>query len=131
MLLKLLTYSGLLFSGTPKNHFKKIRSRKDLHGLIDIHHIIPREFKCHPTIRFSKYNIEDGYNLMFLPTSKGIKTLNTHTDRPDHSSGHTEYNKYVKSVLNEMFMERKTSEYNMCELNKILRENMRHLTCPW
>jgi len=131
MLFKLLTYSGLLFCGTPKNHFKKIRTRKNLNGLIDIHHIIPREFKRHPTIKFSKYNIEDGYNLMFLPTSKGIKMLNTHIDRPVHTNGHSEYNKYMRTILNEMFLERKTSEYNMCKLNKILRQNMRHLNCPW
>ena len=131
MLIKLLTYSGLLFSGTPKNHFKKLRIRKELSGLIDIHHIVPKEFKRHPTIRFSKYNIEDGYNLMFLPTSKGKKILNTHNDRPDHSAGHASYNIYVGTLLDEMFMQGKTSECNMCKLNKKLRESMRHLDCVW
>ena len=131
MLFKVLTYSGLLFSGAPKNHFKKIRTRNNLNGLLDIHHIIPKEFKRHPTVLFSKYNIEDGYNLIFLPTSKGIRMLNTHYDRPDHSGGHSEYNKYIGTVLDKMFCESKTSQYNMCKLNKILRQSMRHLNCPW
>jgi hypothetical protein len=34
-------------------------------------------------------------------------------------------------ILDEMFMESKTSEFNMCKLNKKLRLNMRHLNCPW
>ena len=131
MLLKLLTYSGLLFSGTPHRHFKRVRLNKDLSGLVDIHHIVPREFRRHPTIHLSKYDIEDGYNLMFLPTKKGSIILNTHIDRPVHYNGHRIYNRYVGTILDAMFLESKTSEYNMCKLNKILRENMRHLDCPW
>lgn len=131
MLFKVLTYSGLLFSGMPKRNFQNIRNKKNLTGLVDIHHIVPREFRYHPTIKFSNYDIENGYNLMFLPTSKGSCILNTHVDRPVHYNGHRIYNKYIGMILDEMFMERKTSEFNMCKLNKKLRLNMRHLDCPW
>lgn len=128
---KLLTYSGLLFSGKPHREFKRIRVNQNLSGLVDIHHILPKEFRYHPTILFSKYNLEDGYNLMFLPTSKGSCILNTHIDRPVHYNRHRSYNRYVGTILDEMFLESKTSEFNMCKLNKILRQNMRHLNCPW
>ena len=131
MLLKLLTYSGLLFSGIPKRRFQNIRTRKNLNGLVDIHHIVPLEFRYHPTVLFSEYNIEDGCNLMFLPTLKGSIVLNVHKDRPVHFDGHRKYNKYVGMLLDEMFVESKTSEYNMCKLNKNLKQSMRHLNCPW
>ena len=131
MLFKLLTYSGLLFSGMPKYNFQRVRHNKDLNSLVNIHHIIPKKFWYHPTILFSKYDIEDGYNLMFLPTKKGSIILNTHIDRPVHYNGHRIYNRYVGTVLDEMFLERKTSEYNLCKLNKKLKQNMRHLNCPW
>jgi hypothetical protein len=128
---RLLTYSSLLFSGMPKRTFRNMREKKNLKGLLDIHHIIPREFKKHPTIVFSKYDIENGYNLMFLPTHKGSNNLNIHSDRPIHSNGHIEYNMYVKKLLNEMFNNNLISEKDICELNLHLRQNMRHLDCPW
>ena len=131
MLFKILTYSSLLFFNTPKYHFKKTRIKKNLKGLVDIHHIIPREFKKHPTILFSNYDIENGYNLMFLPTHKGSINLNLHNDRPIHSNGHVKYNIYVKNILNEMYNNNNISEHNICILNHHLKSNMRHLNCPW
>ena len=128
---RLLTYSSLLFSGMPKRKFRYMREKKNLKGLIDIHHIIPREFKKHPSIIFSKYDIENGYNLMFLPTHKGSVKLNIHLDRPIHSNGHVEYNIYVKKLLNEMLNNNQISEKDLCKLNLYLRQNMRHLNCTW
>ena len=89
---------------------KYIKNYLEYHGLIqgewiacevcsktsvDIHHIIPREFRYHPTVVLSNYDIENGYNLMFLPTSKGACILNLHTDRPKHFNCHRRYNRYV------------------------------------
>jgi len=45
--------------------------------------------------------------------------------------GHPRYNSYVASVIDQMFLEKQTSEYNMCKLNKKLRQSMRHLDIPW
>ena len=102
-----------------------------MNELVNLHHIIPREFTYHPTVLLSNYDIENGYNLMFLPTLKGWSTLNTHHDRPPHYNGHIKYNRYIATVLDEMFLESKTNEYNLCKLNKKLKQNMRHLNCPW
>jgi len=131
MMFKLLTYSGLLFSYVPKSTFRSTRTERNLQGLIDIHHIIPRQLRNHPTIVLSKYNIENGYNFMFLPTNVGVDKLNIHKNRPIHIRGHPRYNSYVASVLDQMFLEKQTSEYNMCKLNKKLRQSMRHLDIPW
>jgi len=126
-----MTYSGLLFSGLSRNDFRNTRNRRNLKELVDIHHIVPREFTYHPTILLSNYDIENGYNLIFLPTSKGACILNIHQDRPKHYNGHTKYNRYVATILDKMFIESKTNQYNLCKLNKKLKQNMRHLNIPW
>jgi hypothetical protein len=131
MLFKLLTYSGLLFTGLSRKDFCNTRNKKDLRGLVEIHHIIPQEFRYHPTIIVSNYNIENGYNLMFLPTSNGGVQLNIHKDRPIHHHGHIKYNKYIEKTLDDMFREQKTNEYNLCKLNKELKQNLRHCDIPW
>lgn len=130
-MLKLLTYSCLLFSGKNHAYFKKTRNRRGLQELIQIHHIIPREFRRHPTIVYSDYDIENGYNLMFLPTNKGAEYLNLHIDRPIHDGGHLQYNRYVGIALDKMFAQDKTRQHHLCELNLELKENMRHLSIPW
>lgn len=130
-MLKLLTYSCLLFSGKNRAYFKNARNRRSLQEKVQIHHIIPREFKRHPTILFSDYEIENGYNMMFLPTDKGSECFNLHIDRPLHYRGHLRYNRYVGIILDEMLIEDKTSEEDLCKFNQYLRENMRHLEIPW
>ena len=131
MLINLLTYSALLHSGLIRKYFYRFRDDKYLKGLVSVHHIIPREFRNHDVIKISKYDIENGYNLMFLPTNHAQNKLILHKDRPVHSNGHHKYNKYVKNILDKMFEENKVSEHNLCELNKELKHNMRHLNCPW
>lgn len=134
MLFKILTYSGLLFYNIHKSSFRNIRSKKNLTGLIEIHHIVPRQFKRHPTVILSNYDIENGYNFIFLPNKKGEKILNIHSDRPIHNNGHMEYNYYVKEKLDNIFNEhdkKDNLQYLMCELNIELRQNMRHLDIPW
>ena len=127
----LLIYSGLLFSGLSRSNFKSIKKRYKLGDKVQIHHIIPREFKYHPVISFSEYEIENGYNMMFLPTYKGLEKLKLHSDRPIHESGHTKYNSYVGSILDKMLKDEKYYEDDMCLLNIHLKENMRHLNIPW
>lgn len=134
MIFKILTYSGLLFYNTHKSSFRNIRRKKNLTGLIEVHHIVPRQFKRHPTIIFSNYDIENGYNLIFLPNKKGENKLYIHHDRPIHNNGHIKYNQYVKEKLDNIFDNRDKKDslqHLMCELNIELRDNMRHLDIPW
>jgi len=57
MIIKLLTYSGLLLSGIPKSEFSSTKKNYNLQGLVNVHHIIPQQLRNHPTIRFSNYKI--------------------------------------------------------------------------
>ena len=126
-----ILYISLLFSGRNHQYFRQERHKRGLDDLVQIHHIIPREFRHHPTIIESGYDIEDGYNLVFLPTRIGVNALNLHIDRPIHYGGHLLYNRYVGACLDEMFARDKTNGEDLCQFNRELRQNMRHCKIDW
>jgi hypothetical protein len=128
----LLIYSLFLNTDLSKADFKRAKKRFNLHGLVEIHHIIPRQFKNHPTIKFSNYDIEKGYNLMFLPTIKGKNKLNLHDDRPIHTGGHIAYNYYLKGRLDMMLELEKIKKEDMYDLNMNLKQELRQIKdIPW
>ena len=132
LLINLFKYSLLFYAYKKKNSFRNIKARFNLNGLVEVHHIIPRQFKGHPTIRESKYDIENTYNLMFLPTYKGKSKLNLNENRPIHEGGHIKYNYYIKYILNELDNNNLKDEESMCILNKNLRSNLKNITyVPW
>ena len=130
-MIKTIAYMSLLFSGKNHQYFRQQRHKRGLDDLVQIHHIIPREFRNHPAIIDSGYNIEDGYNLVFLPTRMGVNGLNLHIDRPIHYGGHLLYNRYVGACLDEMLAGDKTNGEDLCRFNRELRQNMRHCKIDW
>ena len=80
-----------------RRDFKK---RYKLTGLVEDHHIIPKQWKNHKIIHKTGYNISESYNIMFMPSRIGFGTLKT--NRLLHSGGHCAYNKYIKQCLNEI-----------------------------
>tara|TARA_Y100000741_G_C17970532_1_gene443658 strand:+ start:96 stop:464 length:369 start_codon:yes stop_codon:yes gene_type:complete len=86
--------------GYSKRMLKKTRKRFNMNGLVEIHHVVPKQFKTHPTLLREKYNVEEDYNLIFLPSEKGTHSLNLRS-RPVHSGGHLEYNLFVKKHLDD------------------------------
>ena len=128
----LLICSLLFNTNISKNNFKKIKRKFNLDDLVEIHHIIPRQLKNHPTIVLSNYDIENGYNLMFLPSNKGKETLKLHNDRPIHTGGHIAYNYYLKGRLDMMLDQKNIREMDLYNLNKELRQELRHRKdIPW
>ena len=128
---KILTYSCLLFSGFTKSRFKDYKKRYKLSSLVEIHHIIPKQHKKHPVICNTNYNIEDGYNLIFLPNIKGKEKLNLHINRPIHQYGHYKYNLFVKDYLDFLLIEGNYSKIDIINFNLYLRKNLRNLKIPW
>jgi len=128
----LLIYSLLFNTNISKINFKKTKNKFNLHDLVEIHHIIPRQLKNHPTIVLSNYDIENGYNLMFLPSNKGKELLKLHDDRPIHTGGHIAYNYYLKGRLDTMLDQKKIDKIDLYNLNKELRQELRHRKdIPW
>lgn len=129
--MKIITYSCLLFSGFTKNKFKNYKKRFSLNNLVEIHHIIPRQHKNHPVLLNTKYNLEDGYNLMFLPTEKGKFKLKLYLRRPIHQNGHYKYNIFIKDYLDYLYINNNYSQIDIINLNRYLRKNLRSLNIPW
>jgi hypothetical protein len=78
---------------------RNIKRRFLLCGLVQDHHIIPREFK-----NILNYNnsilinsIDSSKNLIILPTRYGKLFLNT--NRSIHENGHKYYNKYIYNLI--------------------------------
>jgi len=89
-------YHASLPRGFCKGRLRARRAQLGLRGRVDIHHIVPREFKGHPVLRRELYDVEAGYNLILLPVhdSSGVRTR-----RPVHTNGHGAYNEFVHSQL--------------------------------
>ena len=116
--------------GISKSKFKKTRTKFSLSSLVQIHHIIPREFRNHPVLY--GFDIEDGQNFMFMPNDLGKVVLLT--GRPNHNGGHHAYNRYVGSMLD--FIEEESSEdriFKVQELTFFLRNEIRSgcENIPW
>jgi len=103
-----------LFANLLRRDFIIYKHRFNLHEKVQVHHIIPLEWKTHPNIIKSNYDIDSGCNLIFMPTKKGKLTINT--SRRIHDGGHPRYNKYIYSLLNK--------NEDPYRINKILREKI-------
>lgn len=112
----------ILFANLLRRDFIIYKHRFNLHEKVQVHHIIPMELKTHSNIIKNNYDIDSGYNLIFMPTKRGKLTINT--SRRIHDGGHTNYNKYVYSLLNE--------NEDPFEINKVLRKKIiNNEQIPW
>lgn len=70
-------------------------------GLIQDHHIIPRQLRNKINYENSKLidNIDSSNNLIMLPTRYGNLFLNT--NRSIHENGHKYYNQYINSLIQQ------------------------------
>jgi len=89
--------------GFSKSNLQCARKRFGLQGLVEIHHVIPKQFSRHNTVIREQYDTEASYNFLFCPTKKGKFFLNIRPDRLLHSNGHIEYNRYVHDKLETCF----------------------------
>lgn len=109
---------------------KMFKVRWGLHnrGLVEDHHIIPKQFKKHPMVVKAKYDIHASKNLIMLPTRLGKFVLRVREDRLIHSGKHGAYNAYVGRMLDVV---RSTDEFE--QFTQFLRVACRHRPqdIPW
>ena len=72
-------------------------------GLVQDHHIIPREFRNVINYNSSKLinSIDDSNNLIMMPTNYGKLYLNT--QRSIHENGHKHYNRYIFKLISNNY----------------------------
>lgn len=78
---------------------RNIKRKYLLRGLVQDHHIIPREFKNIINYENSKLinTIDSSNNLIMMPTRYG--KLFIKTNRSIHENGHKLYNKYIYNLI--------------------------------
>lgn len=66
-------------------------------GTVVTHHIIPRSLQKH----VPDYDVDATYNLMLMPTAKGMLDLNLNPGRFQyaHEGGHPSYNRMMQDLL--------------------------------
>lgn len=116
LLLLLSMVFKLPLQGIPKRKFTQIKRRYNLQDLVEIHHIIPKQFKNHPVL--VDFDIDDGCNLMLLPNTKGKVVLNT--SRLNHRVGHVEYNRRIGEELDRIHFD---SQERLSDLIRTLRRS--------
>tara|TARA_B110000285_G_C15098000_1_gene603273 strand:- start:1371 stop:1826 length:456 start_codon:yes stop_codon:yes gene_type:complete len=96
--------------GIPKSTFKQTKHRFSIAPLVQLHNIIPRQFRKHPVV--VDFNMEDGANYMFMPNVLGKQLINT--CRPNHNGGHQAYNRYVQRILEHIYSTKDPVEHLYC-----------------
>lgn len=97
-------------------------------GLVEDHHVIPREFREHPTIKGFGYDMNAGDNIILLPTRLGKHILRVREDRLVHTGNHPAYNAYVGGMLDVI-----QSEGDLLEFVDFLKYSCRYSPhqIPW
>lgn len=93
------SFYATLPRGFSKSHLRRTRSRLHWQGLVEIHHVIPRELARHPRLLAEGYDVEGSYNTIFAPSAVAHRLLTLSDTRPVHSGGHPRYNAFVRDQL--------------------------------
>ena len=64
------------------------KSRWNIKGLVEDHHVIPKQFRAHPTIEKYKYDMNCSTNIILLPTKHGKHVMNLRENRLVHDGNH-------------------------------------------
>jgi neutral trehalase len=66
---------------------------------VEDHHVIPRQFRKHPVIKYLRYDVNDGKNIIMMPR---YITPGMRENRLTHRGGHKKYNQYVGKILDSL-----------------------------
>ena len=120
-----------------KSVCRKIHKKnKNLVGLVNEHHIIPKSLKKHKLLKITNYKINQNYNLFIMPNNvSSVKKLNLRKDIMIHIGGHLRYNNYVKKNLDNIYKYKKYDErcYYLWLFIHYLKKNLKYNeeNIPW
>ena len=109
---------------------KFFKLRWNIHGLVQDHHVIPKQFRKHQTIKKFNFDTNSSKNLVMMPTDIGMITFkNIRKDRLVHgNSGHQPYNHFVRQLLDKV-EEQEEFENVLLHLKRNCRFNTDNV--PW
>ena len=114
------------YKGWDRRVFKRA---KGYSGYVNDHHIIPKQFKNHPVIKDTQFDINGNFNLIIMPTPQGKIKLNLDPRTIAHTN-HPRYNTHVKYMLDHIkvyYEDSDYKEYRLWLLVNWLRENGKFL----
>lgn len=89
-----------------KSKYRRIyKNNHKYTNLVEDHHCIPCEYKDHELLKNLEFDINSSNNLIIMPNKYGKYILNLHPDTLVHQGGHVHYNRFVKSILDEILLE--------------------------
>lgn len=111
------------------------KKSKNLIGLVNDHHVIPKSLHKHRALTRVDYQIHQGYNLMIMPNQPGvIQKLNLHPNTLIHQGGHMKYNSYVKNnldALNNLKSNDELAYYIWLFVDYLKKMSKRNGDLPW
>lgn len=94
-----MRYHADVGHGWGKYRLRHARNKLGWRGRVDVHHIVPKQFRHHPTLSAYDYDVEADYNFVFCPTRRGASQLFLRNERPIHEVRHNRYNAFVAHEL--------------------------------
>ena len=110
--------------------YRRCRKRFGLEEDVQVHHIIPKEFRYHPSVLSSNFKVDASHNLMFVPRGRvesntKNRKLRLHPDRiGNHEGGHSAYNSFVRDLLDQHGADPHS-------LVPVLKQGVRRGGVPW
>lgn len=81
---------------------KAYKNKNNYSGLVQDHHIIPKQWKNHNLIKNINFDINSSNNLVIMPIPKTFLYFNFNSNLRTHYAGHSSYNFYVKKILDDI-----------------------------
>ena len=89
-----------------KYNSQQRKSFRRRHGVVPYfvqdHHVIPKQWRKHPSVLRFGLDINESRNLMLMPTSYGKYRFRMRPERYTHDGGHHKYNVYVREMLDSL-----------------------------
>lgn len=114
---------------------KAYKNKKKYTGIVQDHHIIPKQWKQHNLIKTIDFDINSSNNLIIMPIPKTFLYINCSPNLRTHYIGHPIYNLYIKSVLDNIdkLISLDDKKYHFWLFFIYLKYNIRYLdnNIPW
>ena len=121
----MVIYYSMRYRSVSRDFFKTLWNIK---GLVEDHHVIPKQFRGHPTVKKYKYDMNCSTNIILLPTKHGKHVMNLRENRLVHDGNHYRYNLFVEQILNVIQTEKDLKDF-VIYLKKSCRFNPENI--PW
>lgn len=81
---------------------KTLIDNNGLRGVVENHHIIPKQWRDHTALKRIDFDVNSSYNILVMPNSKYKYKYKSKPGLLVHAYGHKKYNLYIRNELDEL-----------------------------